>query len=336
MTEAHPSHSLFGVRNKLVLTYDNTKATDGVGAQLQRIYGIYSISRFLGVSYSHTPLGRVDYQGLGALEANAGNPAFHDQFNDTFQIESDVASADDFYSIELQNLSMETLQTLDRLLAAYDAHETGGKPILARLVMPYEIADRYPDCYEACKKISPFSSPVRKGRAWRVALHVRRGEQLALDPKRMGKRMLPNLYFINVAQNVARLLEALGITYQIELHTEVASREFVVQPDHHGIFNRIGAGAVISPSMSKLDDFNVLPNLARCINETTIDCLAKLATADILVMSRSSFSYVGAILNRNGIILYYPFWHAAPSSWITVDPNGTFDHMKFRTMTEGR
>ena len=96
--------------------------------------------------------------------------------------------------------------------------------------------------------------------------------------------MLPNHYFTNVAQNVARLLEELDFTYEIELHTEVASREFLVQPDHHGIFNRISSPAVISPSMSQLDDFSVLPNLVRCINERTIDCLAKLATADVLIM----------------------------------------------------
>jgi hypothetical protein len=31
--------------NKVALTYDSTKLTDGAGAQLQRIYGTYSISR---------------------------------------------------------------------------------------------------------------------------------------------------------------------------------------------------------------------------------------------------------------------------------------------------
>jgi hypothetical protein len=79
-----------------------------------------------------------------------------------------------------------------------------------------------------------------------------------------------------------------------------------------------------------MDEFSVLPNLIRCINEPALDCLRKLATADILVMSRSSFSYLGGILNRNGIILYYPFWHRAPSSWMTVGPKGQFDQLKFR------
>lgn len=40
----------FGLHKHLVLTYDNTRH-HGVGAQLHRIYGIYSISRLLGASY---------------------------------------------------------------------------------------------------------------------------------------------------------------------------------------------------------------------------------------------------------------------------------------------
>jgi hypothetical protein len=71
----------------------------------------------------------------------------------------------------------------------------------------------------------------------------------------------------------------------------------------------------------------VLPSLKLFINERAIDCIRKLATADILVMSRSSFSYLGAILNRNGIVLYHPFWHDAPSSWLPVGPGGDFDQL---------
>ena len=229
---------------------------------------------------------------------------------------------DDFHRIKLLNISMEIVR---ELVAIFDANQTGGRPILVQLDVPYGIADRFPDCYEMCKEISPFSSFVHDGRALRVALHVRRGELLVLSEP----RMLPNLYYISVAQNIADILKALKIDYQIELHTEVPNKEFIVQPDHHGIFNRIGAPAVVSPEMCRLHEFDVLPNLFHFINETAIDCLGKLATADILVMSRSSFSYLGGILNRNGIVLFHPFWHSAPSSWITVDPDGHFDQLKF-------
>jgi len=312
----------------LALTYDSTAMTDGVGAQLQRIYGIYAISRHLGVAYLHTPISRVDYQGLTALEGNSGDPEFHREFNDVFRIASDFVPAGRFHTLDLPNISLEEFHGLRALV---ERGATGGIPCLVRLVMPYGIADGVPDCYEVCRGVSPFASAAHGGEPLRVAVHVRRGEQVVID----SKRLLPNAYYVSVARNVARVLDALGLEYQIELWTEVPSGDFLVQPDHPGIAGRISGPKVISPEMFALDEFEVLPNLVHCLNGRAIDCLRKLATADILVMSRSSFSYVGGILNRNGTVLYHPFWHSALSSWITVGPDGQFDDRQLRNNIEG-
>jgi hypothetical protein len=311
------------IRDKLVLTYDNTRLTDGVGAQLHRIYGIWAISRLFDLPYLHSPITRVDYQGLGALEANAFDPIFHFEFNDLFHIDSDPVPHDDFFSIDLGNIYPGQIQLFPILV---DSGATLGKPALARINFPHGIGDRFPDCYEACKKISPFASPDRDGRMLRVAVHVRRGEQVLVD----SGRLLPNAYFINVAASVARVLDGLKIEYQVELWTEVPTGEFTVYPDHHGISGRITDSALITPEMYRLDDFDVLPNLVRRVNGKTIDCLRQLATADILIMSRSSFSYVAAVLNRNGIVMYHPFWHEPLSSWMTVQPDGRFDRRALR------
>src|SRR5262245_7901810 len=200
--------------DRLILTYDNRHNTDGAGAQLQRIYGTYAISKLVGASYLHSPLRRVDNQGFSALERNVTDPGYHRQFNDLFQIPSDVVSGGDVHPVELPNISMETP---DQLAEMFDSGATNGKPILALLQVPYGIADQFPDCYEASKEISPFPSHARAGRALRVAIHVRRGELLVVE----SQRMLPNSYYVSVAQDMMRVLEALGIEYQLELHTEV-------------------------------------------------------------------------------------------------------------------
>jgi hypothetical protein len=197
--------------------------------------------------------------------------------------------------------------------------------------LPYGIADRFPDCYEACKEISPFASSIREGRGLRVAVHVRRGDLFVVD----SHRMLPNAYYIDVAQKVVRELEARGMDYQIELFTEVPHSALTVLPGHHGIATRIQAPVVVTPEMSRLGDFDVLPNLVRHVNGPAIDCIRKLATADVLVMSRSSLSYLAGILNRRGIVLYRPFWHRAPSSWVTVDRDGEFGQATFGKALEG-
>jgi hypothetical protein len=310
------------MEKKLVLTYDNSAMTDGVGAQLQRIYGIYAISRLLGATYLHSPLSRVDYQGLAALERNVADPGFHHAFNELFRIESDILPSNELYEVRLREISIDAV---NQLVATYDKHETGGRPALVRLMFPYGIADRFPDCYEVCKEVSPFSPTRQEGRVLRVAVHVRRGEQIVLN----SERMLPNSYFIQVARNVADALRALNVDFQIELYTEVPDKAFVVQPEDHGILNRISAPFELHPDMSRIDEFSVLPNLVHRINGTVIDCIRGLATADVLVMSRSSFSYLGGILNTEGIVLYHPFWHRAPSSWLTVDPDGQFAQQEF-------
>src|SRR5262249_43418459 len=72
----------------VAVTYDQT-ATDGVGAQLQRIYAIYALSRGLQLKYVHTPLGRVGYQGLMPLLTGRLDPDFAARYNAFFSLPSD-------------------------------------------------------------------------------------------------------------------------------------------------------------------------------------------------------------------------------------------------------
>ena len=60
-------------RVELAVTYDQN-GRDGLGSQLQRIYGLYALSRALDLKYVHTPLGHVDYQGLMPLLDRAHRP----------------------------------------------------------------------------------------------------------------------------------------------------------------------------------------------------------------------------------------------------------------------
>jgi hypothetical protein len=305
----------------LVLTYDNEAIPDGVGAQLQRIYGTYAISRLLDVSYLHSPLAEVGYQGLSALEANAADPDFHRLFNEVFTLPSDVdpsaSAVAAMPTLRLPNISMGVANEL----IAWSGGRGAGRPTLVRLATPHGIADQFPDSYGACTQQSPFPAPARGGRPLRVALHVRRGEQVVLR----SDRMLPNSYYIGVARRVADALETAGLEYEIELWTEVPTSDFVAGPQHHGINGRISEPFAARAEMYGLAEFDELPNLVHRLNGRAIDCLEGLATADVFVMSRSSFSYVAAILNRSGVVLYHPFWHSGMSAWIDVDPDGAFD-----------
>jgi hypothetical protein len=57
--------------------------------------------------------------------------------------------------------------------------------------------------------------------------------------------------------------------------------------------------------------------------------MQELIEADILIMAKSSFSYVSALLS-DGIKIYEPWLGYPPlGSWVILGPNGEFDCVAF-------
>jgi hypothetical protein len=102
----------------------------------------------------------------------------------------------------------------------------------------------------------------------------------------------------------------------------------VISPGHYWINDKISQNTSLSPEMNSLDDFDVIPNLRKFVNGDPIEALEAMATADLLMMSRSSFSYVAAILNAEGIVIYHPFWHSPLPEWIVATENDISDATK--------
>lgn len=294
----------------IALTYANDRHMDGAGAQLQRIYGIYAISRFLKLPYVHSPLKRIGYQGLSALESNSSSTELESRYNRIFEIPSDIELPEERIIHDATDADLALIKRLQVVA------KITGKFALIQIVYPYPVTDRHPDIYRHVKAVSPFQST--RSEVFRLALHVRRGEQIALD----SERMLPNSYYVSCALRFVDSLKKLDIPFVCELYTEVPSKTFVVTPQHHGIEGRIPGNVTVDPQVNRLEDFDIIPNLARFINGDPIETLRRMATADALVLSRSSYSYVAAILNANCIVVYHPFWHSPLKEWLTSDASG--------------
>jgi hypothetical protein len=63
-------------------------------------------------------------------------------------------------------------------------------------------------------------------------------------------------------------------------------------------------------NFSIFENEDVIFHLNECMEST----FYSMVTADILVMSKSSFSYAAAMLNEN-IVYYLPFWHKRSLDW---------------------
>ena len=65
------------------------------------------------------------------------------------------------------------------------------------------------------------------------------------------------------------------------------------------------------------------------LNVDAVWTMSQLIEADVLIMSRSSFSYVAALIS-DGVKLYEPFWHSPLKEWITRNQQGGFDEREFQ------
>jgi hypothetical protein len=70
-----------------------------------------------------------------------------------------------------------------------------------------------------------------------------------------------------------------------------------------------------------------------CLDVDAVWTMRQLIEADILIMSKSSFSYVAALVS-DGIKLYEPFWHSPLSAWIERGSDGGFDAKAFKQQLE--
>ena len=135
---------------------------------------------------------------------------------------------------------------------------------------------------------------------YNVAIHVRRGD--IMDPAtfndpEMTKRYQPTSYFVNALKTALA-----DIKDEREVHIYLFSEG----------------------TEADFPEFKEFDNLHFCLDMSARASFEHMVYADVLITSKSSFSYKPALLNRG--IKYSPrkFWHGYPEedTWILLDEEG--------------
>jgi hypothetical protein len=162
-------------------------------------------------------------------------------------------------------------------------------------------SDSNPDAYlslipELSKKFYP-KGPPPKSSVLKVAVHLRRG-----DVRHVHHRRFTHIGTVcETARQVISALEEHQQDYTMSAYSEGRESDFVE-------LQKLGAELFL--------------------NADAIWTLRQLVEADILIMSKSSFSYVAALISA-GIKLYEPFWHSPLDSWILRKSGGGFSRLAF-------
>lgn len=135
-----------------------------------------------------------------------------------------------------------------------------------------------------------------------IAIHVRRGDIYVENSKNpnLTMRWQSNDYFVNVLSNTLNKIKTKKLV-NIFLFSQGSEKDFM--------------------------EFEVFENVKYCLDMSVMDSFLHMVYADILITSKSSFSYKPALLSKGIKICPDNFWHGYPSEddWIIADEHGNFN-----------
>ena len=314
------SHLVVGLlKPNLILTYDNAGKPDGVGAQVQRILALRSMASNLGLNYLHTGIHSVAVHPLDPYQSESELNDFVSELNRVFFIESTVnLDLPKTRDISVRSLTFTNLFT--NILKSVVRREA----ILIRCLEPYAVCDCDPNIYGGVRDFLPNFKPIKQA-SFTLGIHYRRGVGgMAVQQGESISRELKPQYLIAIANELTQ--SRLPSETKIHLYTDAPKEDLQYVPPkvqanlwknsprfEEGTMSVIGAELEIL-----FKELSVAPKVIR--GGDPLLALRELAGLDALIMSRSSFSYLGAILNNRGKI-YFPksFWHRPMAGWEVVN-----------------
>lgn len=194
-----------------------------------------------------------------------------------------------------------------------------------RLEDAYFITNMYPDLYLSC--INPINFVEDDfSRTKEIHVHIR-----FVNFSIGTFRSLNSDYYFETLDQITSKLDEAKKDYQIILHSDfndpfdkIENRTITQMTKNH-LFEMHLVDSENLPDDKILDvAFNLLAtihkryrNVEISRSQTPLDSLNSMASADFLILSKSSFAFVAGILNQRGEIHSPEYWISLPSSWIT-------------------
>lgn len=301
----------------LYLTYDNTKKTDGIGAQLQRIFGIYSVSRKFRVRYIHSPVRNTLEELAHNVSSESSMQKMLEEVNSKFYFPSsdlhEKVKIDYVHNLTILNLLRNILK------ATFGQHS-----ILLRVCLPFGIMDKHPNWYDyAGSAIRSNQQVGKQSLSYTIVVHVRYGYQPIVGKNEASSpRFLPLTYYPESIKEILRR-EKLPLDSKILVHTDIPRKGGKWRPFQESKISELSSiGYEFKDSYLdfngidlKSEYFSEFPNLSVKHCAPLIETLDEMMNAKILLMSRSSFSYIAGVVNQRTVYIPRSHGHGKMSRW---------------------
>ena len=266
----------------------------GIGHQMANWMAGYHLSKLLGLGFAHIPFSNLQHPF---------KPTAWDTFLGFGHEETTYASlrSKGYKRVLLPRFDLNVpsqLHVIKQIVASYADQ---------KVVFLCEQDQFYRDLQTLIPDIQHkfYAAPARKTdtlifdpQHCNVAIHVRRGDIMAdLSHPNLAIRYLSNNYFQRVLHQTLQHIQS-------------------DKPIHVYFFSQ--------GKPEDFPEFSTYPNLHWCFDMDAMTSFLHMVYADVLIPSKSSFSYKPALLNRGIKVSPQNFWHGYPKdkNWWMADDEG--------------
>lgn len=324
--------------NKVTVVFDYERAPiDGIGAQVQRQWSVMLVAKYMNWHYQGAAISDLMLRASDLREGKDREDVIR-VINEIIENSKPVNTEKTQRHIKAQKLQLkftdnrtsQFFKKYPRLFLAMTASFAGVTRLNLQIVLVdgFFLTNRIPDIYcfldaSAINKALGISRTVNYDYkdCLNIVLHIRRGEVDNRNfSQELSQRYTTNEKFASILRYLLEASSYKEKKYKITILSDApkensfATREFIDMNLWESQLGIDGSFQIFSENFSDIKTFYSEAEVRNDLD--SVSSLRMMIEADVLVMSKSSFSFIAGVLNRSGLIVYQEFWHQPLSKWL--------------------
>lgn len=302
--------------SRLVITNSTSSKKDGSGAQIQRLLATASLAERLKIPFLQSRILDVAVHPLDDFQEPDSYQKFLEKLNYLFEISGTEKELEVNEVMKVKNLELNLL-----IRIAINSY-TSKKVIIIEVENPYPLSDLNVNQYTSVvKKLENLCRVLAQPTDFPyIAIHYRQGVgNFAVYPGQVIPREIHIDYFKSRINELVS--EADRAKLALHIFTDAPTSVIKFKPPAGQMYLWEGSPGyvdgimTIQPQVFSPDDFGVNKVVVHSGGDP-IEAMIQMARASVLIMGRSSLSYLAGIININGTVVSAPeFWHPPLAGW---------------------
>lgn len=302
------------ISTKVTFSYAPGVKLDGLGAQLQRVLAINALGEYWSVKVKHDPITEIAIHPLDELDNSNDYLIFMKNVNNVIGSYESLPRGEK--SFHFLNFNFSKLSKV--LLYVY----LNRKSARINLTLPYYFVDSKPEIYNCKsnflvrKRLNSFSTLNLSDQ---IVLHHRQGVgNMAIQPGQKLPREIAQQFYLSVLSNCINIYPERTLT----VFTDAPISQMEFRPPSKQIESWVDLpsfdGNKMTIAANSLDWITKQLSLKTKVirGGNPLETMANMSTAGVLILSRSSFGYLSALMaDTADVWIPGDFWHKPLPGW---------------------